>query len=85
MSPKSQQGLPSGWGEGRLRTARLLAGKSIRQVAIEAGVDRGQLSRVERGLQKPSVTFLLKIGRTLELRDLVKVLELFAFPPGDPR
>jgi len=80
MVSQSQHGSSRGEAEGRLRTARLIQSKSIRQLAIEAGVDRGQLSRVERGLQKPSVAFLLKVGRALGLRDLVKVLELFAGP-----
>jgi hypothetical protein len=39
----------------RLREVREAQGRSLRSVAKEAGMDPASLSRVERGLQRPSV------------------------------
>lgn len=41
------------------------------------GYDRAYISRVERGLQRPSVEFLRVVCRELGLRDAVRTIELF--------
>lgn len=61
----------------RLRAARELQGHSLRATARAADIDPGQLSLIERGRRRPSVDQLLRLARVLELRDVVKVLELF--------
>lgn len=61
---------------GRLRAVREAQGRSLRSVAREAGLDPGQLSRIERGEQRASVDQLISIGRVLGLRDLAR-LDLF--------
>jgi transcriptional regulator with XRE-family HTH domain len=61
---------------GRLRAVREAQGRSLRAVAREAGLDPGQLSRIERGEQRASVDQLISIGRVLGLRDLTR-LDLF--------
>lgn len=58
----------------RLRTARETQGRGLRAVAREAGVDPGQLSRIERSLERPSTRTLLRLARVLNLRDLEKAL-----------
>jgi transcriptional regulator with XRE-family HTH domain len=57
--------------EGKLREVRQLQGRTLREVAREAGVDHAYLSRVERGLQRPTVDLLLRVGRVLGLKPLV--------------
>lgn len=52
-------------------------GKSLRELAKRTGYDKAYISRVERGLQRPTVDFLRTIGRELGLRDLVDVIERF--------
>ena len=61
---------------GRLRAVQEAQGKSLQSVAAEAGLDPGQLSRIERGEQRASVDQLISLGRVLGLRDLVR-LDLF--------
>lgn len=62
----------------RLRAAREIQGRGLRDVAREAGVDHAYLSRVERGLQRPTVDLLVRVGRVLELDEMVRQIELFA-------
>lgn len=52
---------------------RLRAGMTLEEVAQATGVTRGYLSKVERGLLKPSVGVALKLAKTLR----VPVEELF--------
>jgi len=59
----------------RLRAARQIQGKSLRDLEHETGIDRGTLSRIERGKLRPSVPHLIALGRALGLRDLVDALE----------
>lgn len=59
----------------RLRLARQVHGLGLREEARRAGVDHGRLSRIERGLEPPSVEILLKVGRVLGLDSLVEELE----------
>ena len=67
----------------RLRAVREAQGRSLRSVAREAGVDPSYLSRVERGLRRPSVPFLQAVGRALGLRNLVGALDLFWSEPSE--
>ena len=61
----------------RLRAVRESQRKSLADVAEPAGISAGFLSRVERGLKRPSVPVLMRIGRELGLRDLVESIGLF--------
>jgi transcriptional regulator with XRE-family HTH domain len=45
----------------RLRTARELEGKGLRELARAIAVDSSYLSRIERGLQEPSLPVLLRL------------------------
>ncbi len=60
-----------------LRRVRERTGLSLRDVAHRARVDPGQLSRIERGLQRPTIPFLIAVGDALGLEDLVATLERF--------
>lgn len=62
---------------GRLRLARELTGRSQRAVAEKIGYDTGYLSRVERGLQRPTVDFLAKLLRELGHKDVADGIERF--------
>lgn len=57
-----------------LRAVREAQGLGLNEVARRADVDRGQLSRAERGLQRLSIPALYRVAKTLELRDLVRRL-----------
>jgi hypothetical protein len=46
-------------------------------------MDPASLSRVERGLQRPSVDSLMRIARVLGLRNLTDTLTLFLEPQND--
>ena len=49
----------------------------MREVARRAELDPAHLSRVERGLVRPSLRTLAKLARVLELRELAKLLGPF--------
>ena len=57
-----------------LRTVREAHGLGLRQVAEEAGIDPGQLSRVERGQAFLSVGALHRLARVLGLGELERLL-----------
>jgi len=57
----------------RLRVARALSQKML---AVDAGIDRTYLSRLERGLDNPTVTVLEKLARALS----ANIEELFRVP-----
>jgi transcriptional regulator with XRE-family HTH domain len=57
----------------RLRVARAL---SQEMLAVDAGIDRTYLSRLERGLDNPTVTVLEKLARALSSN----IEELFRVP-----
>jgi transcriptional regulator with XRE-family HTH domain len=61
----------------RLREVREAQGRSLRSVAKEARIDPASLSRLERGLQRPSVDALMRVGKVLGLRNLTETLALF--------
>lgn len=69
---------------GRLRAVREVQRKSLRATARDAGVAPSYLSRVERGLQTPSIDVLMRLGRVLGLDDLVETVELFVEEPAKP-
>ncbi|MDF0528309.1 helix-turn-helix transcriptional regulator [Tsukamurella sp. 8F] len=50
-----------------IRTQRLAAEVSIRQLAEKAGVSNPYLSQIERGLRKPSAEVLGQIAKALRL------------------
>ena len=51
----------------RLRHIRLGKGLTIEALAIAAGLDKGFLSRLERGTKRPSVETLLRLSAALEV------------------
>ena len=57
----------------RLRVARLLSQEAL---AIEAGIDRTYVSRLERGLENPTVAVLERLAKALA----APITELFAVP-----
>jgi len=63
--------------ETRLRRVRRDQGRGLRELAREAQIDPGQLSRIERRLERPSPQVLLRLARHLGLRDIDKVLSEF--------
>tara|TARA_Y100000815_G_scaffold36143_1_gene29904 strand:+ start:2614 stop:3276 length:663 start_codon:yes stop_codon:yes gene_type:complete len=59
---------PTGVSLGRaIRALRAERGLSLSQLAVVAGLDKGYLSRVERGLKVPSVAIILRISTALEV------------------
>ena len=46
-----------------LKQVRLKRGKTIQEVADAVGIDTGNLSRIERGLQVPSKSLTEKLAR----------------------
>ncbi|MCY8908215.1 helix-turn-helix domain-containing protein [Bacillus atrophaeus] len=57
-----------------IRLYRKRKGYSINQLAVEAGVSKSYLSKIERGVHtNPSIQFLKKVSETLE----VELTELF--------
>ena len=60
----------------RLRVAR---GVSQEAFAVDAGVDRTYMSRIERRMENPTVTVLERIAAALG----VEIAELFADPRPD--
>lgn len=59
------------------RAIRTAQGKTLRQVAAQAEISPGHLSRIERGLVEPGVHALVRICHALEMADLAKRLEPF--------
>ncbi len=53
------------WIGRRIRELRTAYGLTQEKLAFEAGVDKGHLSRLERGLQSPTVKTLTKIAARL--------------------
>jgi transcriptional regulator with XRE-family HTH domain len=61
----------------RLRVLREAQGKSLNDMQRSTGFDKGYISKVERGLQRPSIDFLAAAARELGLRDVQEALERF--------
>jgi transcriptional regulator with XRE-family HTH domain len=60
---------------GRLRAVREAKGESLDAVSEAADLDKGQLSRIERGLQRPTVEVLARLCRVLGLRNEADTIE----------
>lgn len=58
-----------------LRAVRVAHGLGLRRVARDVGIDPAHLSRIERGLARPSLDVLIRIANVLELRELRRFLE----------
>ncbi len=56
-----------------LRRLRVLRGLSQENLAVDASIDRTYVSRMERGLENPSVAVLEKLATTLD----VSIAEFF--------
>jgi transcriptional regulator with XRE-family HTH domain len=63
-----------------LRRWRVAAGISQEALAVDAGIDRTYVSRVERGLENPTVAVLEKMARALSIR----IVDFFAPPVAGP-
>ena len=50
-----------------LKQQRLQQGQTLEAVALEAGTDPGNLSRIERNVQQPSADLLRRLGSALGL------------------
>ena len=48
-----------------VRRLRVLAGLSQEAFAVDAGIDRTYVSRVERGLENPTVAVLARVAKAL--------------------
>jgi transcriptional regulator with XRE-family HTH domain len=61
-----------------LRELRSKKGISQEKLALDAGINRGYISLLERGLRHPSLTFIFLIAKILELSpsEIVKLIEL---------
>lgn len=58
-----------------LRGAREARGMGLRELERRTGIDRGHLSKIERGLVVPSVPTLRRIAAALGLREMSRLLE----------
>jgi transcriptional regulator with XRE-family HTH domain len=66
------------WNLRRLRVAKGLAQEAL---AVDAGIDRTYVSRLERNLENPTVSVLERLARALG----AEIVDLFAVPPeGTP-
>ena len=64
-----------------LRRLRTGLGLSQEALAADAGIDRTYVSRLERGLENPTVATLEQLAAALS----AEIVEFFAVPaPGDP-
>ena len=64
------------WNLRRLRVAR---GLSQEALAVDAGIDRTYVSRLERKMENPTVAVLEKLAAAL----CVQIVEFFAIPGPD--
>jgi transcriptional regulator with XRE-family HTH domain len=63
-----------------LRRLRVRQGLSQESLAVDAGVDRTYVSRLERGLENPTVAVLERLAQAME----AEIVEFFAKPePGE--
>jgi transcriptional regulator with XRE-family HTH domain len=63
-----------------IRRLRVALGLSQEALAIDAGIDRSYVSRLERGLENPTVAVLEKLAKAVR----ADIAEFFARPrPGD--
>jgi transcriptional regulator with XRE-family HTH domain len=52
----------------RIRSIRQRKGITLEQLASDCGLDRGYLSRIERGHKTPSIGALMKVGEALDVQ-----------------
>lgn len=62
-----------------LRRLRVGRGLSQEILAVDAGIDRTYVSRLERGLENPTVAVLEKLAQALE----AEIVNLFEVPDDD--
>jgi transcriptional regulator with XRE-family HTH domain len=63
-----------------LRRLRVRKALSQEQLAVDAGVDRSYMSRLERGLENPTVAVLERLAAAVD----AEIVEFFAVPaPGE--
>lgn len=67
---------------GPIRKARQDRGTSLRALATETGINVGQLSRIERGLEGVSIRTLYKVASALDMSDLAEQLKPFVDSKG---
>lgn len=60
-----------------IRAIRQAQGISLRELARDTKVDIAQLSRIERGLNRPTVPVLRRLAKALGLKDLERLLRPF--------
>jgi transcriptional regulator with XRE-family HTH domain len=66
------------WNLRRLRVGRSLSQENL---AVDAGIDRTYVSRLERGLENPTIGVLEQLAEALG----AAIVEFFAIPaPGEP-
>ncbi|MPZ68808.1 MAG: helix-turn-helix domain-containing protein [Actinobacteria bacterium] len=58
-----------------LRGARQARGIGLRELERRTGLDRGHLSKIERGLVTPSLPTLRRIAGALGLKEMSRLLE----------
>jgi transcriptional regulator with XRE-family HTH domain len=64
-----------------LRRLRVVRGLSQEILAADAGIDRTYVSRLERGLENPTVGMLEQLANALD----ATIVEFFVIPaPGEP-
>ena len=51
-----------------LKNLRVSRGATLEEIALEANTDVGNLSRIERGLQSPSIDAVEQIATALQIR-----------------
>lgn len=64
-----------GWNLRRLRVERGVAQEAL---AVDAGIDRTYVSRLERNMENPTVAVLERLARALD----TEIVEFFARPKG---
>lgn len=67
-----------------LKRARLAAGKSLSQVALDLGFDKGNLSRIERGVKRSSLDLAERLADYFGTVSEIEILypERFTKPAG---
>jgi transcriptional regulator with XRE-family HTH domain len=64
-----------------LRRIRVKRGLSQEALAVDAEIDRTHVSRIERGIENPTVVVLDRLAKALD----AGIAEMFALPkPGEP-
>ena len=59
----------------RLRAVREAKGFSLDRVSGDTEIDKAQLSKIERGIQRPTLPVLVRICRAIGLTEEAKTIE----------